>query len=591
MAAPTYNNAGVFYSASFDTTVTGSFDCGTGTNVGLIAIGISNNNTQSLSSLVVGGQTLTAETEVAMAPLGFAGNMRAFRLAASSLTGSQSFTLTANNSNGRLDLILYAAKDCTAITHVAATASTGYTLTQTISSDTNSLVAALWAVVMGGTIAADSPTVERAETACWQGTGYALEEAGSASVTVSATVTGGSTPARVGPIFSLTGTAASAPVLTTPTGSATGKDAGTAGATTDTGSGTMYALARIGGSAASAATIVSTGTSLAISSTGAKTIPLSSLTPGSAYTVDICHAAAGGNSNVVSCSPFTPTTLALTGSLSAQSGVTGAALSWAGANPSALVTGAGIGSKTWTISSAGGTGLTTINSSTGVVSGTLPAAGSYTVGLTVTDQSTAGSEAPQTEVITFGLTVSASGAATSVTLSGPSGGVVSVPSTTFAVGANGTITGTVIVTPSDSGGGGSFSPTSVSISAGTPTATFTYTPGALGVKSISVTNNGGLANPSPISYTVTSGSGTYSLQIGPGYLMAGTNKIISTLGQWSAWQSGDIGGLATPTLNGSSTCDTNGRWLISGLPSPGTTRVLIKTTSGEFVGYWVGTAA
>jgi hypothetical protein len=90
-------------------------------------------------------------------------------------------------------------------------------------------------------------------------------------------------------------------------------------------------------------------------------------------------------------------------------------------------------------------------------------------------------------------------------MTGPSSGTNGVASTNFTIGANGTITGTVIVTPSDSSGGGTFTPTTVSISSGTPTATFTYTPGSTGVKTISVTNNGGLTNPSNISYTSNAG--------------------------------------------------------------------------------------
>jgi len=98
----------------------------------------------------------------------------------------------------------------------------------------------------------------------------------------------------------------------------------------------------------------------------------------------------------------------------------------------------------------------------------------------------------------------AEAAATAVTLTGPTSGLTGIASTNFTVGANGTIVGTVTVTPSDSSGGGSFTPTSVAISSGTLTATFTYTSGSVGVKSISVTNNGGLSNPSAVSYTATS---------------------------------------------------------------------------------------
>jgi hypothetical protein len=71
------------------------------------------------------------------------------------------------------------------------------------------------------------------------------------------------------------------------------------------------------------------------------------------------------------------------------------------------------------------------------------------------------------------------------------------------VGANGAITGTVTVTPSDNGAGGTFNPTSVAINSGTPTATFTYTPGVTGAKSLSFTNDGGLTNPLSIVFLST----------------------------------------------------------------------------------------
>ena len=105
--------------------------------------------------------------------------------------------------------------------------------------------------------------------------------------------------------------------------------------------------------------------------------------------------------------------------------------------------------------------------------------------------------------------------ATSVTMSGPSAGTVSVASTNFSIAANGLITGTIIVTPSDGGGGGTFTPTTVSISSGSPTATFTYTPASTGTKTISVTNNGGLTNPSNISYIVSTAGATAVTMTGP----------------------------------------------------------------------------
>lgn len=104
----------------------------------------------------------------------------------------------------------------------------------------------------------------------------------------------------------------------------------------------------------------------------------------------------------------------------------------------------------------------------------------------------------------------ASSAATAITLTGPSSGTVGSPSTNFTVVANGTITGTITVTPNDGGDGGTFSPTSVAISAASPTATFQYTAANAGspTATITVTNNGGLTNPAGIAYTATAPAAT-----------------------------------------------------------------------------------
>ena len=99
------------------------------------------------------------------------------------------------------------------------------------------------------------------------------------------------------------------------------------------------------------------------------------------------------------------------------------------------------------------------------------------------------------------------GAATGVTMSGPSSGTVGAASSNFNIGVTpggGTITGTVTVTPADGGAGGTFTPTTVNLTTGSPTATFTYTAASSGAKTISVTNNGSLTNPSNISYTASS---------------------------------------------------------------------------------------
>jgi hypothetical protein len=65
----------------------------------------------------------------------------------------------------------------------------------------------------------------------------------------------------------------------------------------------MYALPRIGGSAASSATIISTGTQLAVTTAGAKSVPLTGLTNGASYSADIVYVdATTGESNVVTSS-------------------------------------------------------------------------------------------------------------------------------------------------------------------------------------------------------------------------------------------------------------------------------------------------
>ena len=89
-------------------------------------------------------------------------------------------------------------------------------------------------------------------------------------------------------------------------------------------------------------------------------------------------------------------------------------------------------------------------------------------------------------------------------LSGPSSGVISVPSTNFTVAlpAGGAVAGTVTVTPHDGGGGGTFTPSTVNLTTAAPSATFTYTPATTGAKTIGVSNSGGLTNPGSLTYTV-----------------------------------------------------------------------------------------
>lgn len=130
--------------------------------------------------------------------------------------------------------------------------------------------------------------------------------------------------------------------------------------------------------------------------------------------------------------------------------------------------------------------------------------------------------------------------AANITISGPSTGGVGTASSNFTIGADGILTSSVIVTPSDGGAGGSFSPTTVTISSGTPTGTFTYTASSSGAKSISVTNNGSLGNPAAFTYTAS--SATAVTLSGPS---SGTTGVASTA--FTVGANGTISGTVTVT--------------------------------------------
>jgi hypothetical protein len=333
-------------------------------------------------------------------------------------------------------------------------------------------------------------------------------------------------------------TRTSAPVLSAPTGTATGNTTGVGSVSTTGADGVIW-----GKRAASAQTDPGGGleaangwTSQAVSASGVQNFTFTGLTTNTAVVANYFHVNAGGlRSPVATSAAFTPPTMASSGTLPAQSGTASSAFTYAGATPESQITVQGVGSSSWNLTNAGGSGLGAINGATGVPSGTLTATpGTYTVTVTKIDSSTAGTNPtgggapPQTIVRTFSLTVNASGA-TAVTLSGPSSGTVGSASTAFTVGANGVISGTVTVTPSDAANGGTFTPTSVNISAGAPTATFTYTPASVGAKSITVTNSGSLTNPGALTYTA-GGAATAVTLTGPTVGLAGVASTNFTVG-------------------------------------------------------------
>lgn len=119
-----------------------------------------------------------------------------------------------------------------------------------------------------------------------------------------------------------------APVLSSPVGTATGSTTATVGATTDEGNGTLYAVVTTSATQPSVAQIKAgqnhTGAaaawagSVAVSSTGAKTLNATGLTGSTTYYAHLVHSdAAGNDSNRVVSASFTtsaPTTAGLTSS-------------------------------------------------------------------------------------------------------------------------------------------------------------------------------------------------------------------------------------------------------------------------------------
>lgn len=113
---------------------------------------------------------------------------------------------------------------------------------------------------------------------------------------------GGSKPGGMRMASWAGGDLATAPVISSPTATP-GSTTASVGVTTDTASGTLYALARVGGSAASAATIKATGQTVSVSSTS-PSFTYTGLTASTAnYYIDFVQNATS-DSNVVSSTSF-----------------------------------------------------------------------------------------------------------------------------------------------------------------------------------------------------------------------------------------------------------------------------------------------
>ena len=246
-------------------------------------------------------------------------------------------------------------------------------------------------------------------------------------------------------------TTSSAPVITGPSGAATGNTTGSGSASTTGADGTLWRKA-----ATSAQTDPGAGnesangwSSTTVAGSGAQNVTFTGLTTNTSHVANYLHVSAGGlRSSVATSATFAPPTMASSGSLSAQSGVISSAFAWTGVTPESQIIQQGVGSSAWALTSAGGSGLTTINSSTGVPGGTLTATpGTYTVTVTKTDSSTAGTNPtgggapPQTIVRSITITVSAGADTTPPTLSSASaaGGVATCSGSVSTNEGNGTL--------------------------------------------------------------------------------------------------------------------------------------------------------
>lgn len=98
---------------------------------------------------------------------------------------------------------------------------------------------------------------------------------------------------------------------------------------------------------------------------------------------------------------------------------------------------------------------------------------------------------------------SSSSPASALLVAGPTSGEAGAASEPFIVSANGSLLGSVTITPSAGGGAGSFSPPSQVITSG-QVAQFVFTPAAVGSYTVSFTNSAALANPAPLAYASVS---------------------------------------------------------------------------------------
>lgn len=99
--------------------------------------------------------------------------------------------------------------------------------------------------------------------------------------------------------LNITASDTTAPILTNPNLATLSESQLVATVTTDEDNGTIFARARVGGTAADEATIIAEGTQRSVNSTGVKSVTIGGLAPAITYTVDIVHRDAAGNISTV----------------------------------------------------------------------------------------------------------------------------------------------------------------------------------------------------------------------------------------------------------------------------------------------------
>jgi hypothetical protein len=191
-----------------------------------------------------------------------------------------------------------------------------------------------------------------------------------------------------------------APILTSPTGAQTGTTTATVGATTDEANGTMYAWVTTSATETAAA-IKASGSTQAITTTGAKTFNITGLAASTLYYAHLVHPdAAGNDSNVVNSASFTTAASATAPATMAAPVATGGDTTASVAMVAPADGGSAITGYTVTSSPAGGTdanagttGLT--HSITGLTNGT-----AYTFTATATNAIGTSAASPASNSVT-----------------------------------------------------------------------------------------------------------------------------------------------------------------------------------------------